>query len=194
MAEKGAELDLDDDAGAPAPKGGRSWLKYLIAALSLSLLLSATVLGTLYFAGALNGAGSHTAAADDAAKAATKDTGKAKAAKHADKQPSGPVKYIALDPPFLVNFNGNSDVRYLQVSIELSAHRQKVLDAVKAQMPAIRNGLLLLLSSQKPSALSSRAGKDKLRGEVLDTVRKVLKKQTGISGLQGAYFTSFVMQ
>ena len=194
MAEKGAELDLDDDAGAAAPKAARPWLKYLIAALSISLLLSATVLTTLYFAGALNGGASHASAAGDSANADGKDNAKAKPKDHADKKPSGPVKYIALDPPVLVNFNGNSDIRYLQVSIELSAHRQEVLDAVKAQMPAIRNGLLLLLSSQKPSALSTRAGKDKLLGEVLDTVRKVLKKQTGISGLQGAYFTSFVMQ
>ncbi|MGA7800579.1 MAG: flagellar basal body-associated FliL family protein [Gammaproteobacteria bacterium] len=189
MAENGAELDLDDEAGAAVPKAARPWLKYLIIGLSLSLVLSGTVLATLYFAGALSGGG-----ADRPATESAKANAKKQPEAHASKKPAGSVKYIALDPPFLVNFNGSGDIRYLQVGIELSAYRQEVLDAVKAQMPAIRNGLVLLLSSEKPSDLSSRAGKDKLRGEVLDTVRKVLKQQAGITGVQGAYFTSFVMQ
>lgn len=186
MAENGAELDLDADAVAAKPP--RSWLKYIIIALTVSLLLSGAALAVLYFTGALSDGGQQAQSGSATARTGGKPTA------HTEKKPLKPVKYIALSPPFLVNFAGGSNVRYLQVSIELSAYHKAVLDAVKQQMPAIRNSLLLLLSSQKPSLLTTRAGKEKLRAEVLATARKVLEQQAGVAGLQGAYFTSFVMQ
>lgn len=186
MAQKGAELDLD--AGTAEAKAPGSWLKYVIIALTISLLLSGAALAVLYFTGAFAGGG------QQGQSGAASATAGGNPAAHIKRKPPRPVKYIALTPPFLVNFAGNSDVRYLQVSIELSAYHKDVLDAVKQQMPAIRNSLLFLLSSQNPSSLTTRAGKEKLRSEVLATASRVLEQQAGITGLQGAYFTSFVMQ
>ena len=40
-------------------------------------------------------------------------------------KPSGPPLYLALDPPFVVNFQADQLVRFLQVSVEVMSRDQK---------------------------------------------------------------------
>src|SRR5579863_6676362 len=46
-------------------------------------------------------------------------SGKASHAAAADTKPVGPPLYLALDPPFVVNFQADQLVRFLQVSVEV---------------------------------------------------------------------------
>jgi flagellar FliL protein len=105
-----------------------------------------------------------------------------------------PLTYVPLDPPFVVNFSGDDDIRFLQVAVEAGTHDPEVVERVREQRPAIRDSLLMLFSSKEPGALGTREGKEQLRGEALAAIRKVLTAQTGAPGVDSVFFTSFVMQ
>ena len=53
-----------------------------------------------------------------------------------------------------------------------------VIEQIKAHMPEIKNGVLLLLSSKTPEEIASLDGKNQLRGEIRDVVNRPL----GIGG------------
>ena len=101
--------------------------------------------------------------------------------------------YYAIDPPLVVNFEDGSVVRFLQISMEVMAHDQKVIDSVQKNIPLIRNNLLLLMSNRDYQSMMSREGKEKLRQEALTEIRAVQKKEGG-PDVDDLLFTSFVVQ
>ena len=109
--------------------------------------------------------------------------------------PSGPPLYVVLDPPFVSNFEGDQQVRFLQVSAQIMTHDPKTVEALKAADPIIRNDLLLLFSNQKATELATNDGKEKLRAAALAAVRKVLAQNDGKpEKVDAVLFTTFVMQ
>ncbi|HXF07217.1 MAG TPA: flagellar basal body-associated FliL family protein [Candidatus Acidoferrales bacterium] len=107
--------------------------------------------------------------------------------------PAGTV-FFTIDPSFVVNFELPSPVRFLQVTVELELRSAADQEAVRAQLPVIRNNLLLLFGSQDYERLRTREGKERLRGEVLREVQGILKERAGRDGVTQVYFTHFVMQ
>ena len=61
-------------------------------------------------------------------------------------------------------------------------------------MPAIRDRVIILLSSKDEASLLDTEGKELLRAEVLAAVQAVLQENTGVPGVEAVYFTNFVMQ
>ncbi|GAB5453003.1 MAG: hypothetical protein Hals2KO_33310 [Halioglobus sp.] len=108
-------------------------------------------------------------------------------------EPLGDPIYTSLSPAFLVNFDHNGTIRYLQLELQVMAYDQEVLDKVDANMPAVRNQVIMLLSGQNYDAVSSVEGKEKLRGEVLNAVNTALSLE-GKDAVQDAFFTNFVIQ
>jgi flagellar FliL protein len=107
----------------------------------------------------------------------------------------GPPLYAALDPPFVVNFEADQAVRFLQITVQVMSRDQPTLDLLKANDPVVRNDLLLLFGNQKYTTISTSAGKEKLRADALDAIRKVIGGAGGKPELaEAVYFTSFVMQ
>jgi flagellar FliL protein len=116
------------------------------------------------------------------------------AASHGEDGGSGKTAvYYAIDPPLVVNFEDGSVVRFLQITMEVMAHDQKVIDSVQKNIPLIRNNLLLLMSNRNYQSMMSREGKEKLRQEALTEIRAVQKKQGG-PDVDDLLFTSFVVQ
>jgi flagellar FliL protein len=113
----------------------------------------------------------------------------------AERKPSGPPLYLALDPPFVVNFQADQLVRFLQVSVELMSRDPKTLELLKDNDPVLRNDLLILFADQKYAVLATPAGKEQLRASALAVVRKDLTQAGGDPNkVEAVYFTSFVMQ
>ena len=109
--------------------------------------------------------------------------------------PAGPPLFLALDPPFVVNFDAEQAVRFLQIAVQLETRDPATIELLKINDPVVRNDLLLLFANQKYAQLSTREGKEALRGGALEAVRKVLTSAGGHpERLEAAYFTSFVMQ
>ena len=101
--------------------------------------------------------------------------------------------YLSLDPAFVVNFQHNGSTRYLQLNLQVMSYDQAVIDKVEHNMPAVRNGLILLFSAQDFDELSTVEGKEQLRLDVLDSIQKVVRLKNG-QKLNDAFFTGFVMQ
>ena len=108
--------------------------------------------------------------------------------------PKAPPVYLPLDPPLVASFQDAGQIRFLQVSIELMARDEKVIDGLKTHMPVIRNNLLMMFGGQTLATLTSRDEKEKLRAAALAEVQRILKANTGAPGVEDLYFTSFVVQ
>jgi flagellar protein FliL len=113
----------------------------------------------------------------------------------ARKEPALPALYMALDPPFVVNFEAEQQVRFLQVTVQLMSRDPATIELLKANDPVVRNDLLLLFAGQKYTVIATREGKEALRQQTLEAIRKIV---TGSGGkpekVEAVYFTSFVMQ
>lgn len=184
---KDDDLDLDVEGVAPPQKSR----KLLIIVLIVILLLGISATATLVLTGVLSG-GKGPAVAE-----ATETDGKSKKDSKGgkgDAEPKAALNYVPLDPPFVVNFSASSDIRFLQITLEVGTRDPAVVELVKEHRPAIRNSLVMLFSSQDPHALNAREGKEQLRADTLAEVQKVLKAETGDVGVENVFFTSFVMQ
>lgn len=92
--------------------------------------------------------------------------------KAAKPKPQTPPVFVTLEP-FVVNLAGEAS-HYLQVGIDLKVADGKVGDAIKAHLPEIRNGVLLLLSSKQVDELGTLDGKNRLRDEIRAAVNRPL--------------------
>jgi len=112
-----------------------------------------------------------------------------------ESEPKLPATYVKLDPPFVVNFESKGMMRFLQITLEIMTRDPVTADLIKQHDPMIRNDLLLLFSNQTYETISSREGKEKLRSDALETVRKIIEREGGKArNVEELYFTSFVMQ
>jgi flagellar FliL protein len=106
-----------------------------------------------------------------------------------------PPIYVNLDPPFVVNFEAESMVRFLQVTVSIMTRDAHIEEVLKKNDPRIRNDLLMLLGNQKYETISTREGKEALQARSLESVRSVVASAGGESGkVEALYFTAFVMQ
>lgn len=109
--------------------------------------------------------------------------------------PALPPIYVNLDPPFVVNFEAESMVRFLQVTVSVMTRDPHSEELLKKNDPRIRNDLLMLLSNQHYNDISTREGKEKLRVASLEAVRAVVRTSGGeAEKIEDLYFTAFVMQ
>ena len=174
-----ADEDLELDDGAEAKKGGSKLKLIIILSIVGVVVLGGAVGATLFFTGAFSGGGEEA----EAEVAAKKDAA------------PKPAQYLPLDPPFVVNFGDETQVRFLQIAVEVMARDPSVLDAIQTHKPAIRNNLVILFSSQDAAAVGTREGKEQLRAATLTEINNIVRKETGSKvGLEAVYFTSFVMQ
>ena len=113
----------------------------------------------------------------------------------AEKHEQLPARYVTLDPPFVVNFEAESTVRFLQITIGVMTRDEKVEHMIKENDPRIRNDLLLILGGQNYETVSKLEGKEELRKRCLEAVRAVVIDSGGEGPkVEALYFTSFVMQ
>lgn len=171
-----------DGEAQEKPKGGKN-LKLIIAIAAASVLAAGAGIGITAM---MMSGGEKTEAAEKADPPVVP--------KPDGKTPSAPASYVALDPPFVVNFQEGGNARFLQVTVELMSRNPGALETAKMHVPILRNSLVLLFSSQDAATLRSREGKERLRQEALAEVQKVLTQETGKPQVEALYFTSFVMQ
>ncbi len=166
MANENDEFDGAEDGGGKK-KGGKG----LIITLILVLLLGGGGAGAWFMFAGKSGA----------EKAATK--------------PLPPPRYVSVDPPFVVNFESDSVVRFLQVAVGVMTRDPAVETLIKDNDPRVRNDLLMILSNQTYDTVSSAEGKEALRTRCLESVRAIVAEFKGDpKKVEALYFTSFVMQ
>ncbi len=180
-----ADEDLDLDEGEEAPKSSKK-LIIIIAAAVVVLLIGAGA--GMYFMGVFDDEPQQTTEEQSA------EGGDAKAAAEEEAEPVAERSYWPLEPPFVLNFEGKSKARYMQIGLEVVTTNDKAFAAVKKHLPVIRNEIVLLLSGQKYEEMVTPEGKEQLRAELIETINNVLKQHKVKKGIDNIYFTSFVMQ
>ncbi len=117
-----------------------------------------------------------------------------------------PAIYYEMTPNFTINFNVNGRQRYLQAAITLMYREPLLEPLLELHMPAIRNGLVMLLSAKNFDELQTNEGKEVLRTEALEIIQGQLKKEQEALAASGkseevptanveqVLFTNFVMQ
>jgi flagellar FliL protein len=104
-----------------------------------------------------------------------------------DAEEPGPV--MELDP-FLLNLADRDEIRFLKVSIKLELDRPEEKTDFQNKVPAIRDALLVLLSSKESQLLRTVNGKRRIREEIMTRVNGVMSK----GKISNVFFTDFIIQ
>ena len=184
-APKAAKAKADKGGNTEGTAEGGGGKKKLLIFVAIGVV----VLGGLGAGAFMMFGGKHDEATDAKGK---KEHAAGKEKKEA---PKGPPLFLAMDPPYVVNFQSDQAVRFLQIAVQVMTRDLKTLEELKVADPIIRNDLLLLFGNQKYADVSTLEGKEKLRQQSLEAVRKVIKDNGGeAENIEAVYFTSFVMQ
>jgi flagellar FliL protein len=146
-----------DGAAPPAPKGKK---KLIIIIAAVLLLVAAGGGGALFY---MKKKAAEAAAAAEAEGEEGAADHKPKAAKH---DPKHAPTFLPLEP-FVVNLADKEADRYAQIGITLEIDDAKFADQLKAYMPAIRNGILMVLAHKTSQQLLERSGKEALAAEIM---------------------------
>ena len=103
------------------------------------------------------------------------------------------MRYVDMTPPFVVSIGHSGRIGYLKAGVSLRVE-EKAATAVELHMPALRHELVLLLSRQQAAALEQVEGRERLRNEALESVRRVLSENANAEGIEDLLFTSFIVQ
>jgi flagellar protein FliL len=187
MASRDKDLNDDEDAAVKPPKNNKKGLvKWLLLGFGVVLLVGVSVGTSIYVMKSM------MAAPADKTAEKNNET-KAKENKNKSKEPKVAI-YYKFDPPFVVNIQGQSGSRFLQLTLEAMTYDQAVSDQIDQNMPVIRNNILLLLSNLTSEQVATLEGKQKLREDILKEIQKVMKDKIGKPGVEEVYLTSIVMQ
>jgi flagellar protein FliL len=127
--------------------------------------------------------------------------------------PHGPPTYLPLDN-MVVNLADPGGDKVAQVGVTLELVDAKAPEKVRAYLPSIRNGILMLVSQRTSEELLQREGKEKLAADILtDASRyfagegqgktagaKAKKGKSAAKGdeeenpVRGVLFSSFIVQ
>jgi len=197
--DKDTKPDQQPDAGANAEAKQKK--KKLFMFIGIGLLLVLVSVGSTFFIvskmmGSKNADGESDSESSETAEVAA------------------PAIYYPLKPNFTVNFDVNGRQRFLQTEITFMYRNPDLLKTLELHMPAVRNGLVMLLSSQVFDELQTTEGKEKLRAAALQTVQDIISKEEAASSekskesddkeksagkksspnIEQVLFTQFVMQ
>ena len=150
----------DAKADAAAPKKGKTKLIIIIAAVLLVVLAGGGA--AVYMV--------KKKAAAEAAAADAEDSGDAPAeehvAEHKKDEHKAPPVFVPLDP-FVVNLADRDSERFAQIGVTLQVEDAHFADEIKLYMPAVRNGVLMVLAHKTSKELLERSGKERLAAEIM---------------------------
>lgn len=167
-----AAQPVEDGAASPVPKMGRKKLIVIVAATLLAL----AVAGGTAMVVINKRAAAAAEAADDgssAGHAAVRDIHK------------NPPTFLPLEP-FIVNLADHDTERFAQIGITLELDGPNSVDEIKAYMPAIRNGILMVLAHKTSQQLLGRAGKEALAAEIMREAVRPLGLEIDDSAVESA--------
>ena len=166
--------EANEEQAAPESGGGMT-KKLIFAGIGL-VLIGAGVFGGMTFFG-----GEEPAVADGIA-----EEGAPK---------SDPALYTSLHPPLVVNFKDSvGDSHFMQITMEVMARDQGVINSVREHTAVIRNALILLYSGAVYEEVTTREGKEQMLADGLAEIQEVMTEQIGEPGVEAVYFTALVIQ
>ncbi|NKB34489.1 MAG: flagellar basal body-associated protein FliL [Pseudomonadales bacterium] len=103
--------------------------------------------------------------------------------------------YVNISPDFVTNYDEGARLKYLKASVALKIVGLSE-EAVRHHLPSIKNSLVILFTSQAEENLTSTVGRETLRREALDEVRRIMStlERDGDQQIEDLYFTNFIVQ
>jgi flagellar FliL protein len=102
---------------------------------------------------------------------------------------AGAATIFALEP-FIVNIYDGQELRYLKVKVEMEMASPAVKPELDGRLAAMRDAILVVLTSKTLQDIQDIQGKNQLREEILTAVSKIVAQGKVIK----IYFTDFVIQ
>jgi len=175
----------DDQAGTEAPEGGNKKMLFIIIGAAVAVLLVLVVVFMMMGKGdkkeSKEGEGAKTEAAagggHGGAPAAGGEGGAAGAT------------VFALDP-FIVNIYDGQELRYLKVKVEMEMANPAIKPELDGRLAAMRDAILVVLTSKTLQDIQDIQGKNQLREEILTAISKIVAQ----GKVTKIYFTDFVIQ
>ncbi len=216
---------MSDAAAAPEEveaKPKKPIVKIILAVLALVLLVSGTMVGTLFITGFFNKpppTADDMIAAGDAhgEKPAGDGHGEKKAegghgapaegGKENGKNPNGPPKlnkkspdsprfdytYHQLDREFLVNLSGSRKVMSVQIAI-MTRYDERVIENLKKHEFALRSAVMDVMRQTVETELPKPDFRKDLGVKIRDAMNTLLEKYEDFGGVEEVMFTSFIVQ
>ncbi|MBT5208237.1 MAG: flagellar basal body protein FliL [Halieaceae bacterium] len=174
----------EDEEPSEASSGGKRKLILLIVG---AILLLGIGIGAGFFVGNM------TADDPDSAESAEVDEEEEEEDSDRKKKDDRHNIYITVGK-LLAAVEHNGSTRYIQAEVDLVGYEKSVMDDAQHNVPALRNRLLLLFSSQNFDDVRTIAGRERLRVESLKAVNDVLELGPKGDRVEDVYFTAFVIQ
>ncbi|PLA73898.1 flagellar basal body protein FliL [Hydrogenovibrio sp. SC-1] len=109
-------------------------------------------------------------------------------------EPGSAPQYYPMEP-FVVNFKGEGQAKFLAVTLKFMSYYPQVIVDMENYRPILRNDITALLRVQTFSEMNLDNGPEILRNKILTKAREVLEKQKIYPDLlEDVYFERFVMQ
>lgn len=172
MAKEEKEKDTGEEE-----KAGNPMMKIVIIAVLASTILSGAVAGVVIFM-----MGGDEPEADENGEEVVEEV------------VLEPPVYQSMDPKFVVSFEDPEQARFMQFSVQVMTRDTEVIDSINLHMPAVRSSILLLVGNQQNASVTTREGKEELLVAIKDDINATLEGLGEKSGIESAYFTSFVIQ
>lgn len=162
-----APAPVPDAAEGAAPKKGKKKLIIIIAAVLLVVLAGGGAAAFMMKSKAAAAAAAAAEAEDGDTEASADADPKDHGDSHAKKdEKKGPPVFVPLEP-FVINLADRDVERFAQIGITLQLDDAKAADEIKLYMPAVRNGVLMVLAHKTSKELLERSGKEKLAAEIM---------------------------
>ncbi len=103
------------------------------------------------------------------------------------------VTYFPIEQQFTANLADGGG--FAQVGISLATYYDsRVIANIKRQIVPIRSAVLMTLSVQESSVLSTPEGRQLFQRQLTRAVNQVLREKEGFGGVDNIYFTNLVIQ
>ncbi len=188
-----AEATENAEVAVEQKKSGGSNLLLIIIAVMLSLILIGGAVGA-YLLLSEDEAVLNDASSAVQAQTAVKNTATAVQTAATERSQRG-TDYTNIGPmypldPFIVNLFSEDGSRYLKTSINLELGMEELATELDAKKPLIRDIIIKALSAKSYEEISTIAGKENLKDEIVANVNGVLKD----GKINNVFFTDFVIQ
>ena len=103
------------------------------------------------------------------------------------------TSYYTFPDNFTTNLKGSK--AFLQVSVGVSTqYDETVIENVEMHQLALRSEVLGVVSEFTVEEVEGKTGRDQLADGIKDAINKRLEDLEGFGGVEGVYFTAFVLQ
>ena len=103
------------------------------------------------------------------------------------------TSYYTFPDNFTTNLKGSK--AFLQISVGVSTqYDETVIENVESHQLALRSEVLSAVSEFSVEQIEGKSGRDDLADKIKNAMNERLEELEGFGGVEGVYFTSFVLQ